>query len=129
MQEKYRDPLAKMKQDARMAVRVAIRSGKLKRKPCRVCGSGDTEAHHNDYTKPLKVEWLCTIHHRQHHVKVRRATGMIPKPDTLKPTQMNIAIPAKLLRAVCKLHKRRLEDIAVADTVRYLLACGMKHAE
>lgn len=48
---------------ARDAVWSALRSGKLKRKPCEVCGAAKTEAHHLDYSKPLLVRWLCEDHH------------------------------------------------------------------
>lgn len=44
----------------------AIRSGKLKQEPCAICG-GPAEAHHEDYSKPLDVVWLCFKHHREVH--------------------------------------------------------------
>lgn len=45
----------------------AIRDGRLIRQPCEVCGEQRTEAHHDDYNKPLDVRWLCFVHHREHH--------------------------------------------------------------
>lgn len=50
----------------------AIRDGKIKKKPCEVCGSLDVQAHHDDYSKPLEVRWLCVPHHNEHHVQERR---------------------------------------------------------
>jgi hypothetical protein len=50
---------------ARKMVRYAIDSRKLLRKPCRICGNEKAEAHHWDYSKPLDVDWLCRIHHKQ----------------------------------------------------------------
>jgi hypothetical protein len=41
----------------------AIRDGKLVRKPCEVCGNEKSQAHHEDYSKPLEVVWLCKPHH------------------------------------------------------------------
>lgn len=41
---------------------VAIRNKTLKRKPC-FCGELRSEAHHEDYSKPLEVNWLCKRHH------------------------------------------------------------------
>ncbi len=35
--------------------------------PCEVCGSILTERHHDDYSKPLEIRWLCKIHHEDHH--------------------------------------------------------------
>ncbi len=54
---------------ARTAVTVAIRSGKLTKLPCERCGAKKVEAHHEDYSKPLAVMWLCPEHHRQIHKK------------------------------------------------------------
>lgn len=50
-------------------VRYAIKTGKLKKLPCEVCGSPDTEGHHDDYSKPLDVRWLCPFHHKEYHIK------------------------------------------------------------
>lgn len=50
----------------------AIAGGKLVRGPCEVCATTKrVEGHHDDYTKPLEVRWLCTRHHQQHHARVR----------------------------------------------------------
>lgn len=49
-------------------VAIAKRSGVLVQQPCEVCGDPVTDAHHDDYSKPLDVRWLCKLHHRaQHH--------------------------------------------------------------
>lgn len=40
--------------------------GKLTKKPC-FCGSKKVEAHHDDYTKPLEIVWLCKRHHEEIH--------------------------------------------------------------
>jgi ribosomal protein S27AE len=48
---------------AHEAVRIALKNGTLKRKPCERCGNPKSEAHHPDYSKPLKVRWLCKKHH------------------------------------------------------------------
>lgn len=46
----------------------AIRRGELRRRPCTICGA-PAEAHHEDYSQPLVVIWLCRFHHRRHHDK------------------------------------------------------------
>lgn len=51
---------------ARTAVRDALRSGRLSRKPCK-CGNPRSQAHHSDYNKPLKVKWLCSKCHGLQH--------------------------------------------------------------
>lgn len=53
------------KHRAHYLVRVAKKSGKLKQLPCQICGEVKSEAHHEDYTKPLEVVWLCRKHHRE----------------------------------------------------------------
>ena len=52
---------------ARELVRRAISKGKLIKKPCMICGKIKSLAHHPDYSKPLKVLWLCQKHHRLLH--------------------------------------------------------------
>lgn len=50
-------------------VNYAIRSGKLSYEPCSICGELKTHAHHDDYSKPLTVRWLCAAHHKQWHIE------------------------------------------------------------
>ena len=59
---------------ARHAVSNAIRDGRLKRGPCHFCGTEkNIEGHHNDYSKPLDVVWLCKRCHRKLH-------AIVPEP-------------------------------------------------
>ena len=46
--------------------------------PCEICGSLTTHRHHEDYSKPLDIRWLCSRHHAARH-KERRETGQDPK--------------------------------------------------
>lgn len=49
---------------AARAVRLALESGRLlKPKYCQFCKSTKIGAHHEDYTKPLEVIWVCAKHH------------------------------------------------------------------
>lgn len=50
---------------ARCAVKYAVKSGRLKRTPCELCGNPKVQAHHADYGKPLEVRWLCRVHWRR----------------------------------------------------------------
>ena len=59
--EKYEEFKRQMR--ARNAVRNALKKGTLVKGVCEVCGSCDTEAHHDDYEKRLDVRWLCSLHH------------------------------------------------------------------
>lgn len=59
------------KHAAKIAVRDAVRRGDLVRQPCERCGvTDDVHAHHDDYTKPLEVMWLCRDHHRARHAEI-----------------------------------------------------------
>lgn len=53
---------------AQTAVSNAVRDGRLLKEPCLFCGAEkNIHAHHNDYSKPLDVVWLCAkCHHRMH---------------------------------------------------------------
>lgn len=48
-----------------------IKSGKINKKLCEVCGGSKTEAHHDDYTKPYDIRWFCVQHHVSHHKKIK----------------------------------------------------------
>lgn len=56
------------KEKARRAVSYYKRRGIIKPpKACQRCkAKGRVEAHHDDYSKPLQVQWLCFICHRKH---------------------------------------------------------------
>ena len=45
----------------------AIRDGRLVKKPCDICGDINVDAHHDDYSQPLNIRWLCKKHHGQQH--------------------------------------------------------------
>ena len=62
----------KFKRSAETAVTNAVRDGKLEKKPCLICGSTTRiHGHHEDYTKPLDVIWLCPKHHSILHYAKR----------------------------------------------------------
>jgi ribosomal protein S27AE len=62
---------AKSGNQAKLAARwrcsEAIRKGELTRSTCETCGAEKAEAHHDDYSKPLDVRWLCRQCHAAHH--------------------------------------------------------------
>lgn len=55
----------RLKDNARSYANVYLKRGKLVKKPCRVCNSPKVQMHHEDYTKPLEVDWLCSPHHKE----------------------------------------------------------------
>jgi hypothetical protein len=76
-----------LKRSAHVAVRAALKRGEMRREPCQFvelatgqrCYAKATEGHHEDYTKPLEVVWLCKKHHDERHVMLRNQerTGQI----------------------------------------------------
>jgi len=62
---------------ARTELRLAVLSGKI-RKPssCQKCGKvvqpSHLHGHHEDYSMPLQVEWLCSICHGDRHQTLPR---------------------------------------------------------
>lgn len=59
---------------ARKATHSALNRGLLVRQPCEVCGAEKSDAHHEDYTKPLAIRWFCRLHHMQHHHPLEEAS-------------------------------------------------------
>lgn len=57
-----------IKQIVRNKVCNAIRAGKITRQPCENCGTTKRiHAHHEDYSKPFEINWLCFDCHMSHH--------------------------------------------------------------
>lgn len=66
--EKYIE-LNPIKRAAHIMVGNAVRDGKIIKGVCEVCGDLDSHGHHDDYSLPLVVRWLCSIHHSDWHAK------------------------------------------------------------
>jgi len=58
---------------ARYLLRMAVTHGKVvKPSKCEECGArGRIHGHHEDYSKPLSVEWLCAACHGIRHRKYK----------------------------------------------------------
>jgi hypothetical protein len=56
------------KHHARVELRKAIARGEVIRGPCEIGAGckGRIEAHHDDYSQPLKARWFCQKHHLHH---------------------------------------------------------------
>lgn len=58
------------KYKAHNAVNNAIRRGDIVKPDMCDCGSNfHLEAHHDDYSKPLEVRWMCSVCHKRWHAK------------------------------------------------------------
>jgi hypothetical protein len=69
----------------RKLVYQSIKVGRIKRLPCEVCGKVKSEAHHEDYSKPFQIIWLCKKHHSEADVKLGVHIG---KKDKYKLTKV-----------------------------------------
>jgi len=79
-------PEAKSKSNARAYANRYERLGKLKREPCADCGAQQSQKHHEDYSKPLAVQWLCRKCHLLLHKLgdvPRRSTGLAAQSERL----------------------------------------------
>ena len=68
-----------LKQQARMAVRIALRNGTMVRPTrCSFCSlEAKVEAHHDNYDDRIAVKWLCRRCHRLLH-----SLKLVPEPTT-----------------------------------------------
>lgn len=64
-------PTEPWRRRARVALRRAVQAGRIVRPTtCQECGGGGRiEAHHEDYSRPLAVAWLCRACHSRRHRK------------------------------------------------------------
>jgi hypothetical protein len=64
---------ARKKVVARAYTHVLIKRGKIVKEPCEVCGSVESQAHHDNYDNPRDVRWFC----RPHHLEWHRQNGIV----------------------------------------------------
>lgn len=77
----------KLRIAARDEVRKARLRGDLVPGPCEWAGddcAGPIHAHHDDYSKPLDVHWLCRYHHDAHH-REAPCTSAVANNDRAAP--------------------------------------------
>lgn len=70
--QEYRNRFPEKKK-ARAIANYLLKKGVIKKEDCKFKSTtchGRSEAHHNDYSKPTEVTWLCSYHHRVEHKKI-----------------------------------------------------------
>lgn len=79
-----------------------------------VCGSRDVVPHHEDYSDPFQVIWLCEDHHKQYHEgKVSLLDGELRwNPKRLTQVGVDVAYPEKKYRVLRDIHERKARDEA-----------------
>ena len=91
------------KYQAQRKVQNAIQTGKLIRGNCKICNKPNAHAHHEDYSKPLEVTWLCAKCHSNLHNKDRKKhyeinkNPLIPKAIKLREQGMSYGQISKQL--------------------------------
>ena len=56
-------------------VQQAVKSGKIAKLPCEKCSEPKVQAHHEDYSQPLIVTWLCVPCHNLRHMELNAIKG------------------------------------------------------
>jgi len=69
--------------------KLAIKHKILSPMLCEVCGKSKTQGHHEDYSEPLIVNWLCPKHHSEFD-KIRRKN--VKENPKLEITQLRKVI-------------------------------------
>jgi len=60
------------KYQAQRKVQNAIQTGKIIRGNCKECNIPNAHAHHEDYSKPMEIIWLCAKCHSKLHNEDRK---------------------------------------------------------
>ena len=108
------DPLILLRQKLRRKTRDLIKRGILRRGRCVVCGSRDVVPHHEDYSDPFQVIWLCERHHEEYHEgKIVLFGGKLSwDPRRLTEVGSKVAYPEKKYRILKEIHDRKTADDA-----------------
>lgn len=100
-----------------------IKNGQIKRSPCQVCGKiKNIQGHHQDYSKPLEIIWLCPIHHKEIHKNGEKFISLeiqkYQKKSMTKLTQEKIAELPELLKTKSRGEVARLWSVS-AQNINY----------
>lgn len=93
---------------ARKALNHAVAAGRIVPQPCEKCGAEPAQGHHEDYSKPLEVEWLCAgchskLHNQKHPVtKACTVCGAEFTPHATKRARAKTCSPECRAKAISK---------------------------
>lgn len=99
------------KREADRIFALALASGLIRRQPCARCGHKRVQGHHEDYSKPLSVIWLCRPHHAIRHAEIREAARNQQPPVLESPP------PEPVVTRVFRRNGKRLNLHAIAQPV------------
>lgn len=117
--DRFQQQRVLLQQRAYLAVSKAIKLGQLQRQPCAICRDERQPvwAHHDDYSKPLEIRWLCPKHHAQWH----KNNG-----DYRRPAKGEIQITldkfmAAKLKRLSRLEKTTIRKYTLGILARHLI--------
>lgn len=88
--------LQRFKDNARSYAGVYLRRGKITKKPCVDCGSAESQMHHEDYSKPTEVLWLCRpCHINRHKASDCGIISGVPSPPAKERTPEQRSLDSK----------------------------------
>lgn len=124
-------PVSKQKRAiAYSELQKAINSGKVKQRPCEVCGSINSVAHHEDYSKPLDVWWLCRKHHKMRHYELSGSAKLYSAKTRLTTlsVDVNLRSSIRLIAAKLDLHMNTVTDHLLRFAISHLAkVASLKH--
>jgi len=65
--KEFKDPLSVLRKKTRRRTNDLLKKGIIQKQPCVACGKHDVIAHHEDYSRPNDVIWICEEHHTKYH--------------------------------------------------------------
>ena len=107
-----KDPLIVLRQKVRRQTKDLIRRGVLRRGPCVVCGDRNVVPHHEGYSDPRGVIWLCEDHHNEYHEgKIALFGGTLRwDPNRLTDVGTTVAYPKEKYRTLRAIIDRNAVD-------------------
>lgn len=105
---------------AHFAVSKAYKTGDLARLPC-WCGNAKAQAHHEDYTKPNVVVFLCSLHHMERHIQLRWQRLGLKKPVS-KERNFGVILPCDLIT------RMKIEAIRSQKWLGFIVAKALTEA-
>lgn len=90
----------RIKSNARSYASVYLKRGKINKTPCVDCGAAKVEMHHEDYSKPINVIFVCRqCHARRHHCEKKSCAkcGKVKESKYIRESYCN-SCKSKIMR-------------------------------
>jgi hypothetical protein len=104
------------KEKARRALKRAIKYGILHKSPCNICGDISVEGHHEDYSKPLDITWLCRKHHLETYRPEQRPRTKLTLEDAATIKTLYKTLDIKDIATIYKVSFHTIKDLVRGRT-------------